>query len=160
SAVAQSASVAERRAIHQALAGVLDEHPDRRAWHRAALLTGADEDVALELEAAAARARRRGALAGGSAAPRPARAPGGAPRRSRRLLTAAGLAVELGRRDIVERLLGEVNELGLGELERARAIWVEETAFTRPLGDVDRFASLIAAAERAGADGDHDLHVD
>jgi ATP/maltotriose-dependent transcriptional regulator MalT len=37
--------------------------------------------------------------------------------------------------------------------------WVEETALTRPL-DVERFNSLIAAAEQAGAAGDHDLHVD
>jgi DNA-binding CsgD family transcriptional regulator len=36
---------------------------------------------------------------------------------------------------------------------------VEETAHTRPLG-ADRAKPLIAAAERAGAAGDHDLHVD
>src|SRR4051794_25419048 len=63
SAVTQSASLAERRHAHQALAGVLDAQPDRRAWQRAALLSGEHEDVALELDAAAARARPRGALA-------------------------------------------------------------------------------------------------
>jgi ATP/maltotriose-dependent transcriptional regulator MalT len=36
---------------------------------------------------------------------------------------------------------------------------VEETALTRPI-DSARFASLISAAEQAGAAGDHDLHVD
>ncbi|WP_028066961.1 ATP-binding protein [Solirubrobacter soli] len=160
SAVAQSASLAERIAVHQALAVVLDEQPDRRAWHRAALLTGEHEDVALELEAAGDRARRRGALAVAVTAIGRAAQLGESAGRSRRLLTAAALAVELGRRDIVERLLGEVNQLALGELERARAVWVEETAFTRPLGDIERFTSLIAAAERAGEEGDHDLHVD
>ena len=80
--------------------------------------------------------------------------------RSWRLLRAAGLAVELGRRDVVVPLLHEVDELDLGELERARVTWVAETAHTRPLGDTARFISLIAAAERAGAAGDHDLHVD
>ena len=74
----------------------------------------------------------------------------------RRLLVAAGLAVELGRRDVVVPLLREVDQLDLGELERARVTWVEETALTRPLGDIERFTSLIAAAERAGAAGDHD----
>jgi ATP/maltotriose-dependent transcriptional regulator MalT len=60
----------------------------------------------------------------------------------------------------VEPLLREVNRLDLGDLERARVTWVEETALTRPLGDSERFTSLIAAAEQAGAAGDHDLHID
>ena len=160
SAVAQSASLAQRRNAHQALAGVLDDQPDRRAWHRAALLTGAHEDIALELEAAAARARQRGALAVAVTATSRAAELGELAGRSRRLLAAAGLAVELGRRDVVERVLSEVDRLPLGDLERARVTWIEETASTRPLGDVARFSSLIAAAERAGAAGDHDLHVD
>jgi predicted ATPase len=63
SAVVQSASVADRKHAHRALAGVLTDQPDRRAWHRAALLTGEHEDVALELEEAGNRARHRGALA-------------------------------------------------------------------------------------------------
>jgi DNA-binding CsgD family transcriptional regulator len=160
SAVAQSAGVADRRRAHRALASVLDAEPDRRAWHRAALLTGEHEDVALELEEAGARARRRGALAVAVTALRRAAELGELGSRSRRLLTAAGLAVELGRPDVVEPLLREVKQLRLEELERARIVWVEETAFTRPLGDIGRFTSLVDAAERAGAAGDHDLHVD
>lgn len=80
--------------------------------------------------------------------------------RSRRLLAAASLAVELGRPGVVASLLREARRLDLGELERARLTWVEETVSSRPLGDVEHFRSLIAAAERAGANGDHDLHVD
>ena len=57
-------------------------------------------------------------------------------------------------------LLREVSRADLGDLDRARATWVEETAPTRPLGDVERFKSLISAAERAGAAGDRDLQVD
>ena len=79
--------------------------------------------------------------------------------RSRRLLAAAGLAVEIGRRDLVVPLLQEVGQLKPGELDRARVTWVEEMALTRPL-DAGRFNSLIAAAEHAGAAGDHDLCVD
>ena len=53
----------------------------------------------------------------------------------------------------------EVSESNLGELDRARVTWVEETALTRPL-DRKRYKSIIAAAEQAGATRDHDLHVD
>jgi DNA-binding CsgD family transcriptional regulator len=159
SAVVQSASLADRRRVHDALANVLHDQPDRRAWHRAALLTGEHEDVAQELEEAAARARRRGAVPVAVTAMRRAAELGDPANRSRRLLAAAGLAVELGRRDVVAPLLDEVRQLDLGPLDRARVTWVEETALTRPL-DAERFESLISAAEQAGAAGDHDLHVD
>jgi DNA-binding CsgD family transcriptional regulator len=160
SAVAQSAALGDRRRAHEALANVLTDHPDRRAWHRAALLPGEHEDIALELEEAGLRAQRRGAVGVAVSALRRAAELSEPASRSRRLLAAAGLAVELGRRDVVVPLLHEVNQLDLGELERARVKWVEETALTRPLGDVGRFTSLIAAAERAGAAGDDDLQVD
>jgi DNA-binding CsgD family transcriptional regulator len=158
SAVAQSASLGDRRRVHEALATVLADQPDRRAWHRAALLVGEHEEIALELEEAGARAQQRGAVAVAVTAMRRAAQLGESASRGRRLLAAAGLAVDLGRPDIVVPLLREVRGLDLGELERARLTWVEETALTRPIGG--RFASLIAAAERAGAAGDHDLHVD
>lgn len=160
SAVAQSAALGDRRRAHEALANVLADHPDRRAWHRAALLSGEHEDIALELEEAGLRARRRGAIAVAVSALRRAGELSQPASRTRRLLTAAGLAVELGRRDVVVPLLHEVNQLELGESERARITWIDETALTRPLGDLGRFTSLIGAAERAGAAGDHDLHVD
>jgi DNA-binding CsgD family transcriptional regulator len=159
SAVAQAAGLADRRRVHAVLADVLEDQ-DRRVWHRAALLTGEDEDIARELEAAGARARQRGAGTVAVTAMRRAAELGVPAHRTRRLLAAAGLAVELGRPDVVVPLLREVRRLDLGELDRARATWVEETALMRPLGDVERFTSLISAAERAGEAGDHDLHVD
>jgi len=119
SAVAQSAGLADRRRVHEALADVLQDR-DRRVWHRAALLTGEHEDVARELEAAGARARQRGAGAVAVTALRRAAELGEPASRSRRLLTAAGLAVELGRPDVVVPLLREVRRLDLGELDRAR----------------------------------------
>src|SRR3954462_7590866 len=134
SAVAQSASLQERRRVHETLASVLADQPDRRAWHRAALLAGEHEDVALELEEAGARARRRGAIAVAVTSMRRAAELGAPSSRGRRLLTAAGLAVELGRSDLVVAVLRAVRGLDLGELDRARATWVEETALTRPLG--------------------------
>jgi DNA-binding CsgD family transcriptional regulator len=160
SAVAQSAGLGDGRRVHEVLANVLADQPDRRVWHRAALLSGEHEDVALELEEAGARALQRGAVAVAVTAMRRAAELGEPAGRSRRLVAAAGLAVELGSRDVLVPLLGEVNQLELGELERARVTFIEETALTRPLGDTGRFTSLIAAAERAGAAGEHDLHVD
>jgi DNA-binding CsgD family transcriptional regulator len=158
SAIAQSAGLADRRRVHEALADELGDHPDRRAWHRAALLSGEDEDVAVELEQAGTRARQQGATPVAVTAMRRAAELGKPSSRSRRLLCAAGFAVELGRPDVVVPLLDEVSRLDLGVLDRARVTWVEETALTRPL-DGKRFAALIAAAEQAGAAGDHDLHV-
>src|SRR3954471_10282164 len=142
SAVAQHAGLADRRRAHEALAVALRSQPDRRAWHRAALLTGEHEDIALELEETAARARRRGAIAVAVSALWRAAELGEPKTRSRRLLAAAGLGVEMGRRDVVAPLLGEVLQLDLGPLERARVTWVEETALTRPLGSIERFTSL------------------
>ncbi len=161
SAVAQSAGVGDRRRAHEALATVLADQPDRRAWHRAALLSGEHEDIALELEEAGTTGAatgcdrrggsrddtRRGTQRAGEPQPTPARR---RPARCR-----AGAA-----RMSWCRCSARSRQLELGELERARVTWVEETALTRPLGDVGRFTSLIAAAERAGAAGDHDLHVD
>jgi DNA-binding CsgD family transcriptional regulator len=160
SAIAQSAALGERRRVHQALATVLADQPDRRAWHRAALQAGEHEDIALDLEAAGERAQQRGAIAVAVAAMRRAAELSEPASRSRRLLAAASLAVELGRPGVVAPLLREARQLDLGELERARLTWVEETVSNRPLGDVQHFRSLIAAAERAGAAGDHNLHVD
>jgi DNA-binding CsgD family transcriptional regulator len=160
SAVAQGARLTDLRLAHEALATVLADQPDRRAWHRAALLTGEHEEIALELEEAGTRARQQGAIAVAVSAMRRAAELSAASSRGRRLLAAAGLAVEMGRPDVVEPLLREVNQLDLGDLARARVTWVEETALTRPFGDSERITSLIAAAERAGAAGDHDLHID
>jgi hypothetical protein len=55
----------DRRRVHAALADALDRpgEVERRTWHRAAATVGPDEEVARALEAVAARAERRGALA-------------------------------------------------------------------------------------------------
>ena len=159
SALARTSGLVDRRRAHEALAHKLADQPDRRAWHRAALLSGEHEDVAVELEEAATRARRRGAVPVAVTAMRRAAEIGQPANRNQRLLAAVTLAAEAGRRDVVVPLLREARQLDLGELDRARLTWVEETSVTRPL-DAKLFNSLIGAAERAGAAGDHDLHAD
>jgi hypothetical protein len=108
SAIHQAASFPERYAAHGALAQVLEDQPDRRAWHRAASTVGPDEAVAAELEEVAARVLRRGGLGVAAAAlERAARLSDGPSGQGSRLLRAAELEFELGRPDLVVRLLRE-----------------------------------------------------
>ena len=69
SASYQAASVADRQAVHAALAEATDPEtmPERRAWHRAQAASGPDEEVAAELERSAGRAQARGGLAAAAA---------------------------------------------------------------------------------------------
>jgi DNA-binding CsgD family transcriptional regulator len=70
SAVNQAATSLERRGAHRALADALDAaaDPDRYAWHRAYAVDSPDEAVVADLDAAAARAERRGGYAAAAAA--------------------------------------------------------------------------------------------
>ena len=160
SAIHQALGAGRRRDVHRALAGVLDGHPDRRTWHLAAAADQPDEGIAAALEAVADRARRRG---GGvtvvMALEQAARLTAEPDRRADRLLRAADGAVELGRPEIVERLLGECAKLELSGDRGARLAWIA-AAFDDGLRDQANDARTLAdLAESVAADGDLDLSV-
>ncbi len=98
SAVYHSASAAQRRAAHLALAAALEPaERDRRAWHLGQAASGPDSVVAAELEQAAERTlRRAGPAAAATAFAKAAElTPPGADR-SRRLTAAAAAAWQGG----------------------------------------------------------------
>jgi DNA-binding CsgD family transcriptional regulator len=90
-----SASSADRRRVHAALASVLVDEvdEDRRVWHRAAATIGPDEAVADELERSAGRAAARsGCAAAASAFERAAELSADDTAQARRLAHAAEMA--------------------------------------------------------------------
>jgi DNA-binding CsgD family transcriptional regulator len=129
SAVYRAAARAERRRVHLALAQATDTEvdPDRRAWHLAEATAMPDEDVAIDLEEAAARAQARGGLAVAAAFLERAVMLTPAPsRRARRALAAARTNYEAGRLDDARALLamadaGMVDDPGRAGVHLLRA---------------------------------------
>nr|WP_106192491.1 LuxR family transcriptional regulator [Umezawaea tangerina] len=151
SAVYRAAPDDVRRAAHGALAGATDPRtaPDRRAWHRAQACAGPDEDVAVDLERRASRARARGGVAAAAAfLERSVALSLDARRRTERTLTAARTCVEAGATGRAADLLATLDDAGLEEVHRARADLLRgRIAFTRP-GDNDGPALTVSAARR------------
>src|SRR6202035_2499671 len=124
SAVRQAAPSAQRLEMHGAL-DEADADPERRLWHRAMAAVGCDEELAAALEAHAAVARRRGAVAvAGAALERAAALTPESVRKGERLVRAAEVAYELGQVEIVRPLLHQVEAVGIGPLEAARSAWL------------------------------------
>ncbi|MFI6636109.1 ATP-binding protein [Nonomuraea fuscirosea] len=154
SAIPAAATFAERRRAHLALAETLREQADRRAWHRAAATAGADEGVAAELERAADRALHRGGAAAAAAAlEQAARLSEDQDRLALRLLRAAELAVESGRRDTAERLVREAQAHDLSPRRRAAASWLLSGFEDGMREDVSRVAELAELAGSVAGDG-------
>jgi DNA-binding CsgD family transcriptional regulator len=158
SAIYQSAPPGHRRAAHAALAEALSGDADRRAWHRAASAIGPSEEVAADLEAAAARVRSRGRVPGAvhafERAAELSLSPAG---RGRRLLRAAESAHEAGQRELSQRLLRDAERLPRSDGERLRAEWVRELLDEGMPGGVQRVDTLTRMAEEARGAGDRDL---
>ena len=158
SAISQATGAVQRRAAQQALAEVLADQPDRRTWHLAAAASGPDEGIAVELEAAAYRAQRRGGVAAAIEALQHAARLSEAPdRKADRVLLAADLAVEYGDRELVQRLLAEVSPADLSPQQRARATWIRSSFDDGLSEDTAGPIELARLAESVASDGDLDL---
>jgi DNA-binding CsgD family transcriptional regulator len=114
SAVYQAATSRERREAHRALAEALDpaDDPDRYAWHRAAAVDGPDDAVVTDLDAAGARAERRGGYAAAASAYlRAAELTAGEQPRAARLYAAARNAWAAGQPSQARSLVMAAREL-------------------------------------------------
>ena len=160
SAVYQAANLVERNAAHSALAEVLADHPDRQVWHRAAALVGPNESVAAALEAAARRARRRGAIGVAiDTLERAVELSEDRARKGRRLLDAAELAFERGSRGRVARLVAEAERLELGTAERHRATLIRTMFDFSIPADAAGMRDMLEVAVQAAQGGDVETAV-
>jgi DNA-binding CsgD family transcriptional regulator len=160
SAVYHAASLGAQREAHLALAEMLRDEPDRRAWHLAAACPHPDAAVSAELERTAGRARRRGGHA--AAAQALQRAAELAPQRedsARLLLEAAAAAVFTGDIAWVEELVAaarartdDATLLASAAVQAARlaVLTVRHTVVFSLLADAA--AKLAASQPAAGLD--------
>jgi hypothetical protein len=147
----RSAPLAERQQLHAVLAQATDAgaDPDRRAWHRAAAATGPDEEVAAELEHAAARAQARGGLAAAAAfLERAVFLTADPSRHAERALRAAQASLQAGSFAMALELLAIAESGPVDEVVSARVDMVRgQTAFASGLGG-DAAPLLLKAAKR------------
>ncbi|MEV0294310.1 LuxR C-terminal-related transcriptional regulator [Nocardia sp. NPDC050710] len=117
----QMAPFTQRIAVHAAIADMLHDDPDRRAWHLAAATTGPDETVAAALDQAAEHARgRAGYATAATALERAAHLTPDPAARASRLVRAVETAVEAGRTERALRLAQVAERLILQPGDRAR----------------------------------------
>jgi DNA-binding CsgD family transcriptional regulator len=154
STIYRAAALEERRRVHRALAEATDREvdPDRRAWHLATAAAGPDEQVALELERSAGRARARGGLAAAAAFLQRAVALTREPaQRADRALAAAEASLQAGGFDPALRLLATAEAGPLTELQRGRLdLMRAEASYSESRGS-DAPALLLRAAKTLDA---------
>ena len=150
SGVLQLETVTRRYAAHAALAEVLVDEPYRRTWHWAQSVSGQDDQVADELEAAHVVSLRRGSATEAIwALERSAQLTTDSAKRGRRLLLAAEHAFGLGRADLVDQLLTRAARTSLSPLDQARMAWLREIFNDGVPGDADRVFALCDIAREA-----------
>ena len=158
SAIRQAATISRRHAAHAALADTLTAHPRRRVWHRAASIVGTDDAVADELDAIAVRAQTQGNFADAvTSLEGAASLSSSLDQRGTRLLRAAELAFELGRRDVVARLLAADEISELNAQARTRIMFISENLGDGVPGLPKETLAVADAAESAVERGDTDL---
>jgi DNA-binding CsgD family transcriptional regulator len=154
SAVYSAENFADRLKAHQALAAILRDEPDRRAWHLGAAASRPDETVASLLAATAADASRRsGAPAAALALERAADLTPDAGTRATRLIAAAEFASRGGQFEWAHDLAARALALpgAAHSAPRARLLAGQTLAWTgRPGKAVETLLPL--ARESAGDD--------
>jgi DNA-binding CsgD family transcriptional regulator len=156
--VARSVGPERRRAAHLALAATLEDQPDRATWHRALAATGADERLANDLEAGAGRAVSRGAPdVAQEWFERAAQVSIDDARRGHRLVSAAELAFELGRHQMVGDLMSQARATPLSPADYARLAGLEGVFDEGIGGHEDDVRRLTDAAMQALGEGDHEV---
>ena len=136
----REASTRERLDVHHALGEVTDPivDPDRRAWHRANATVTHDDEIALELERSADRAKSRGGLLAASALlERAARLTTDPVQRADRRLAAAAARRDAGALEAALELLPAV---------------VADDASEQRLAQVEHLRGQIAFDQRRGTD--------
>ena len=157
SAVRQAAPPVRVLEMYGALAKVVVD-PERRLWHRAMAAVGHDEGLATELEAHAALARRRGAVAVAAAALERAAALTAAPaRKGERLVRAAEIAYELGLIETARGLLRRVKPVEVGSLEVARSAWLQHMISGEIWVQPGAAKTFVAIAAQMVSGGDADM---
>jgi DNA-binding CsgD family transcriptional regulator len=158
SATYQAASAPCRRAAHAALAEVLADQPDRQVWHKAAASVGPSEQVAADLDKAAARAGRRGAarvaIDALTSAAKLSTSPAS---QGRRLLRAAETAFEAGHPTLGPQLLAAAEQLDLPAEDRTWLSWLREAFTEGGWSGTAKIESFVAQAGRMSASGHGDL---
>jgi DNA-binding CsgD family transcriptional regulator len=158
SSLYQAAAGLQRQRAQAALSTVLVGQPDRQVWHRAAATLGPDEGVAAELDEAAARAGRRGAVAVAiTALERAAELSERPACRGSRLVRAAELEFELGRRARAVRLLRAAEAFELASEDWLRLSWLRDAYDASIWSGPVKVGSFIESAERMTVEGRADL---
>jgi len=151
SAAYRSAATEDRCRVHRALADatIAESDPDRRAWHRARAILGADEEVAAELERSADRAQARGGVAAAAAfLTRSAELTVDPARRAQRALAAAQASSQAAAFKAALGLLTTAEAGPLDEQQRAQADLLRgQIAFASGMGS-DAAPLLLKAARR------------
>ena len=145
----------DRRAVHDALAAVLESDPDRRTWHRAAAAVGRSEAIASELDGVATRATQRSAYGVAmQALERASKLGEDRAGRVRRLLRAVHFASVVGRQAEVVRILDTIDDGDLTPMDRPLVVWFRERAAQKPPPHGPMIAALTEIAERMRLEGD------
>ncbi|TQJ47351.1 ATP-binding protein [Streptomyces sp. SLBN-115] len=158
SAIRRSTPADRRRAVHAALARYVTAGSDRQTWHEAAAATHPDEQLAVRLDEAAHRARRRGdADESVKALEQAARLSGDTARGGERLLRAAAQAVDAGRHHLVTRLLEAAEPWATAPGQRARLQWIKGSPEDGMRDVSEGAAALTRLARTVLAEGRVDL---